>query len=159
MTSITITITKTITLLFLIASLVQVQAFSLNMVTPFSKGTTIKAAKTSSTKLSYARSNDDGSSTLTMDPRKVSVSTTRKPKQAEADPIQMIAFLNDPSRRYKKSRRPRMLSDFDRQRRAFAKAAEKAQAMAKFQEGQRAAERAILSVLEEHNIQDPFIMS
>jgi len=138
---------KTIALLFFAVGLVQLQAFSLNMATPVSRK--------SSTKLAYTRSND-ASSTITMDPPPKVTTTRRKKKQAE-DRIETIAFLNDPSRRYQKRRRPRALSDFDRERRAMAKAATKAQVMAKFQEGQRAAEKAILSVLKEHNIQDDCI--
>jgi hypothetical protein len=86
-------------------------------------------------------------------PPKVSLLKKKKNKK-NADPITAIDSLNDPEHKYKKRRRPRYLSDMDRERRAFVKAAAKAQAKANFEFGQHAAERAIQSVLEEHNIQD-----
>lgn len=91
-------------------------------------------------------------------PPKVSLHKKKNKKKKNVDPIKAIAFLNDPERKYKKRMRPRFLSDMDRERRAFTKAAVKAQAKANFEFGQRAAERAIQSVLEEHNIQDTNII-
>jgi hypothetical protein len=102
--------------------------------------------KVSSTKLNYASS--DMMTTLEASP-KVSLHKKKKNKK-HVDPIKAIAFLNDPERKYKKRMRPRYLSDMDRERHAFAKA--------NFEFGQRAAERAIQSVLEEHNIQDANIL-
>jgi hypothetical protein len=216
-------IIKAITIiLFCTASFEQVQAFSLNMITSSSQ----KAKATSSTRLSYARSDDEESTnTITLDPFKVMTNPSHRSieKTKEEDPVSTIAFLNDHTRRYKKRRRqpvflsvldrerqawnkaanksralanalkvtttrsrrtikktdeeeqdvlpiaflndhtrrykkrrrqPRFMSVLDRERRAWDKAASKSRALAKFQEGQLAAERAILSVFEDHNIED-----
>jgi hypothetical protein len=125
------------------------EAFSLQMSSSSSN-----SKKVSSTKLNYASS--DMMTTLDA-PSRVSLHKKKKNKK-NVDPIKAIAFLNDPERKYKKRMRPRYLSDMDRERRAFTKAAARAQAKANFEFGQRAAERAIQSVLEEHNIQDANIL-
>lgn len=141
-------IIKTITILVCSVSLIQ--GFSLDTAASISRKI---SSKPSSTKLDYARSNDS-SSTITLEPPKVATTERNRHQKQVEDPLETIAFLNDPSRRYQKRRRPRALSDFDRERKAMAKAATKMQCQALFQEGQRAAERAIMSVLNEHNIQD-----
>jgi hypothetical protein len=144
----TILVTFVVTTLMFLSS--SGEAFSLQMASSSSSN----SKKISSTKLNYA--NSDTMITLEAPP-KVSLLEKNKNKK-NADPIKAIAFLNDPERKYKKRMRPRYLSDMDRERRAFVKAAAKAQANANFEFGQRAAERAIRSVLEEHNIQDTNIL-
>mmetsp|Transcript_44269 Transcript_44269/g.128010 ORF Transcript_44269/g.128010 Transcript_44269/m.128010 type:complete len:153 (+) Transcript_44269:87-545(+) len=129
--------------------------FSLSMIAPLPHKTS-----SSSTQLSYQRSNEaESSSTITLDPSTVVKTRTSKKNRpaTQTDPIESIAFLNDPERRYKKHRRPRALSDYDREKRAFAKAVVQQQAKKKFQEGQKAAEQAIMAVLKEYDIQDPCI--
>ncbi|KAG7342657.1 hypothetical protein IV203_020601 [Nitzschia inconspicua] len=115
----------------------------------------IKTKAKSSTKLFYANEATSASST-TLASSVVSVSSRRRSNQT-FDPVKAIAFLNDPTRKYKKRSRARFLSDLDRERHALTKAAAKAQAKANFEFGQRAAQRAIRSVLKEHGIDDSFI--
>lgn len=106
----------------------------------------VKTKKTSFiTRLNYA---NDATRTTSRSNRRQNSGRPR------LDPVKAIAFLNDPERKYKKRSRPRYLSAFDRERRAISKAAVKAQAQANFEFGQRAAQRAIKSVLKEHGIED-----
>jgi hypothetical protein len=117
----------------------------------------LKTSKTSSTKLYYANEATPSSTTTLTGPRTTLTKSNRHRRQQRLDPVQAIAFLNDPERKYKKRSRPRFLSDLDRERRALTKAAAKAQAQANFEFGQRAAQRAIDSVLKEHGITDACI--
>ncbi|KAG7371758.1 hypothetical protein IV203_017900 [Nitzschia inconspicua] len=114
----------------------------------------IKTKAISSTKLFYTNEATSASTTALASSVSVSRSCRSNPK---FDPVQAIAFLNDPTRKYKKRSRTRFLSDLDRERRVLTKAAAKAQAKANFEFGQRAAQRAIQSVLKEHGIDDSFI--
>lgn len=54
----------------------------------------------------------------------------------EEDPIQAIAFLDDPNRCYKKSNRPRTLSEIEKRRRAFEETIAKIKAEKKARRGQ-----------------------
>jgi hypothetical protein len=138
-------------------------AFSLQMAAMHSSKTSsksfksLKTSKTSSTRLNYANEATPSSTTTLTGPRTTLTKSNRHRRQQRLDPVQTIAFLNDPERKYKKRSRPRFLSDLDRERRALTKAAAKAQAQANFEFGQRAAQRAIESVLKEHGITDACI--
>lgn len=169
-TTVTTSSSPVLLVLFIFFNVLQVRSFSVQETTSLNNA----GAISSTTSLSYnARSmiiDDERKAASTLGPplldsqKKMPISrpscrTTQIKDTGDDndDPVMAIAFLMDPTRRYKKRRRPRFLSDLDRERRAFAKAALRAQTMSKFQEGQRAAERAIQSVMEEHNIDDPYI--
>jgi hypothetical protein len=140
------------------------EAFSMRMVgsgssasksSSIKPNSSLKTRRDSTTKIYYANS---GRPAVTLD-KSPTLGRKKSTKKQRLDPVQTIAFLNDPERKYKKSSmRPKLLSVLDRQRNAMNKAALKAQAQANFVFGQRSAERAIRSVLKEHGIEDGFIV-
>lgn len=151
------------------------EAFTLPMTAERSSTTSSLSFKT---KFNRASSDDDAGSntvaTMTSPPKtqaikneiKVVKSTptsvvaalNKKNAVDEDSVISSIAFLDDPTRTYKKRGAPKLLSALDNKRQALKRAITKAQAKAQFEFGQRCAERAIASVLKEHGIQDNAIM-